>query len=73
MSNRRGGQSTGAKLKAVKLALPGWQGYAAWIVQVVKVKAEYGDEIAVEFLKESKRRFTITDVEYKFAESLVKK
>ena len=72
--NFRNGLPSGAGLKKAKITFPGeWQGFAAWLVQITDVQMRYGQEIAIEFVKESRRRFAITHQEYEFALSLAKK
>ena len=70
--NRRGGQSTGSRLKAVKIDIPNQNYFTEWLIQVVELRKERGEEFAIRFVEESKKKFHLTEPEFEYALSIAK-
>lgn len=73
MTNYRNGLPSGRGKKPIKLEMPSWQGFATYLVFVARLRAEHGQEFAIHFVNESKKRYQMDNNEFEFAMSIAKR
>lgn len=70
--NRRGGQSTGSKKKSTKIHIPSQNGFTIFLLEITNLKSKHGEDFAVRFVEEAKKRFHLSEPEFEYALSIAK-